>query len=130
MTLGSAGIAPASPSIGFRVPPSIIETLIGIGMTAPATDRSTITTTRRSGTEIDVSFGRAAPHAVEPRSAYGESITADGKPWRGALLLAALGVVYGDIGTSPIYTFRECLKAGSDGEAVLGLLSLVFWSLT
>ncbi len=50
---------------------------------------------------------------------------------RGALLVAALGIVYGDIGTSPIYTFRECLKAGgSDPEAIMGLLSLVFWSLT
>ena len=54
------------------------------------------------------------------------------KPVHGALLLAALGVVYGDIGTSPIYTFRECLKAAStnNAETVLGLLSLVFWSLT
>ena len=49
------------------------------------------------------------------------------------LLIGALGVVYGDIGTSPIYTFRECLKAigsgGADPEGVLGMLSLVFWSL-
>ena len=49
------------------------------------------------------------------------------------LLIGALGVVYGDIGTSPIYTFRECLKAVGSGsaaaEAVLGILSLVFWSL-
>ncbi|MBV9630059.1 MAG: potassium transporter Kup [Xanthobacteraceae bacterium] len=54
------------------------------------------------------------------------------KPVHGALLLAALGVVYGDIGTSPIYTFRECLKAAgtNNAETVLGLLSLVFWSLT
>ncbi len=54
------------------------------------------------------------------------------KPVHGALLLAALGVVYGDIGTSPIYTFRECLKAAgtNNSETVLGLLSLVFWSLT
>jgi K+ transporter len=54
------------------------------------------------------------------------------KPENRLLLLAALGVVYGDIGTSPIYTFRECLKAGgaASSEAVLGLLSLVFWSLT
>jgi KUP system potassium uptake protein len=54
------------------------------------------------------------------------------KPVHGALLLAALGVVYGDIGTSPIYTFRECLKAAgtNNPETVLGLLSLVFWSLT
>jgi KUP system potassium uptake protein len=52
-------------------------------------------------------------------------------PMRRALIIGALGVVYGDIGTSPIYTLRECLKAagGAAPEAVLGLLSLVFWSL-
>jgi KUP system potassium uptake protein len=49
-----------------------------------------------------------------------------------ASLIGALGVVYGDIGTSPIYTLRQCFKATGEGlnpEAVLGLLSLVFWSL-
>ena len=49
------------------------------------------------------------------------------------LTLGALGVVYGDIGTSPLYTLRECFSA-STGIAptlpnVLGMLSLVFWSL-
>ena len=39
--------------------------------------------------------------------------------------------MFGDIGTSPIYTFRECLKSSGNAgnEAVLGLLSLVFWAL-
>ena len=53
-------------------------------------------------------------------------------PMRRALVVGALGVVYGDIGTSPIYTLRECLKAaggGSATEMVLGLLSLVFWAV-
>ena len=53
-------------------------------------------------------------------------------PMRRGLIIGALGVVYGDIGTSPIYTLRECFKATAEGaapEAVLGLLSLVFWSL-
>ncbi|MGH8135494.1 MAG: potassium transporter Kup [Steroidobacteraceae bacterium] len=50
------------------------------------------------------------------------------------LALGALGVVYGDIGTSPLYAFRTCF-AGIDGMAptpanVLGVLSLIFWSLT
>ncbi|MBI3507180.1 MAG: potassium transporter Kup [Proteobacteria bacterium] len=47
------------------------------------------------------------------------------------LTLAAVGVVYGDIGTSPLYTLRECLNAGAGlGEgSVLGILSLIFWSL-
>jgi KUP system potassium uptake protein len=51
---------------------------------------------------------------------------------RRALVIGALGVVYGDIGTSPIYTLRECLKGAGGGnasEVVLGLLSLVFWAL-
>jgi xanthine dehydrogenase YagR molybdenum-binding subunit len=53
-------------------------------------------------------------------------------PMRRALVIGALGVVYGDIGTSPIYTLRECLKGAGGGnasEVVLGLLSLVFWVL-
>jgi KUP system potassium uptake protein len=49
------------------------------------------------------------------------------------LSLAALGVVYGDIGTSPLYALRECFH-GEYGIAasrahVLGVLSLMFWSL-
>src|SRR5664279_2638768 len=53
-------------------------------------------------------------------------------PMRRALVVGALGVVYGDIGTSPIYTLRECLRTSGGNnasEVVLGLLSLVFWSL-
>lgn len=47
------------------------------------------------------------------------------------LALAALGVVFGDIGTSPLYAFRESLRGGLDvSEAnVLGVLSLIFWAL-
>lgn len=49
-----------------------------------------------------------------------------------ALSLGALGVVYGDIGTSPLYALRECFVVGTKPEPhnVLGLLSLFFWSLT
>jgi KUP system potassium uptake protein len=52
-------------------------------------------------------------------------------PVRAALLLGALGVVFGDIGTSPIYAFREALKAagGPSEAAVFGVLSLVFWAI-
>jgi KUP system potassium uptake protein len=50
------------------------------------------------------------------------------------LALGALGIVYGDIGTSPLYTIRECFHgthAISLNEAnVFGVLSLVFWSIT
>jgi len=52
-----------------------------------------------------------------------------------ALTLGCIGVVYGDIGTSPLYAVREAVTAavGTDGEAttgaVLGVLSLIVWSL-
>ncbi|MDE2591974.1 MAG: KUP/HAK/KT family potassium transporter [Actinomycetales bacterium] len=46
------------------------------------------------------------------------------------LTLGALGVVYGDIGTSPIYAFNESVHAGGYSRAeILGVLSLVFWTL-
>src|ERR1700719_3301860 len=52
-----------------------------------------------------------------------------------ALTLGCIGVVYGDIGTSPLYAVREAVVAavGVDGEvtrtAVLGVISLIIWSL-
>ena len=56
-----------------------------------------------------------------------------GRIW--ALALASIGVVYGDIGTSPLYAFKEAtahaMEQGLSGpHAVLGVLSLILWSLT
>src|SRR3954453_8229101 len=54
---------------------------------------------------------------------------------RGAVAVGALGVVFGDIGTSPLYALKEAAKAAGGGgsaptpEAVLGALSLILWSL-
>jgi len=52
---------------------------------------------------------------------------------RTSMVLAALGVVFGDIGTSPLYAMRACLTHGSGvdvtPENVLGVLSLIFWAL-
>jgi len=52
------------------------------------------------------------------------------------LSLGALGVVYGDIGTSPLYALKECFSPAShhhasaaDPEQVFGVLSLMIWSL-
>ena len=58
-----------------------------------------------------------------------------------ALTLGALGIVFGDIGTSPLYTVAECFARDEHGEvrhhalpvteaSVLGLLSLIFWAMT
>ncbi len=54
---------------------------------------------------------------------------------RSALTLSALGVVYGDIGTSPLYALREAVRASSGTEIpteteVIGALSIIFWALT
>ncbi|MDX1950837.1 MAG: potassium transporter Kup [Verrucomicrobiota bacterium] len=60
--------------------------------------------------------------------------THNGRSKMGGLVLGALGVVYGDIGTSPLYALRECFhgshKIPVTPENVLGVLSLIFWSLT
>src|SRR5690348_1254555 len=51
-----------------------------------------------------------------------------------ALTLGSIGVVYGDIGTSPLYAFREAVVAASESgpitrDVVLGVLSLILWAL-
>ncbi|HEY7470900.1 MAG TPA: potassium transporter Kup [Gemmatimonadota bacterium] len=60
------------------------------------------------------------PHAESPRAVA-------------LLALTALGVVYGDIGTSPLYAIRECFfgphRVPVSEANVLGILSLVFWTL-
>ena len=44
--------------------------------------------------------------------------------------IGALGVVYGDIGTSVLYAFKECLHHGLHGDReIIGVLSLIIWSL-
>ena len=62
-------------------------------------------------------------HPDYPATAYCDDVYA----------FAALGVVYGDIGTSPLYAIRECFHgehAVALNEAnILGVLSLMFWSL-
>src|SRR4051812_35722742 len=62
--------------------------------------------------------------AAAPAHAHGKT---------GALALAALGIVFGDIGTSPLYAFKECVSkehALTLAPAnIYGLLSLIFWSL-
>ena len=50
-----------------------------------------------------------------------------------ALMLAAIGVVFGDIGTSPLYALKECFSPDHgipySREAVLGILSMLFWAV-
>ena len=71
--------------------------------------------------------GHAAPSAEEEREGPPRPTSLP------ALSLAALGVVFGDIGTSPVYTFRECFNPDHGvalvPENVLGVLSLIVWAL-
>lgn len=62
------------------------------------------------------------------------AVTTTARKGTSALALAAIGVVYGDIGTSPIYALREAMRAASGAmpsdTEVLGILSIIIWSLT
>ncbi|GLK87989.1 potassium transporter Kup [Pseudomonas turukhanskensis] len=59
--------------------------------------------------------------------------SAPGKSSTISLMIAAVGVVFGDIGTSPLYTLKEVFNphygVRADHDGVLGILSLIFWSL-
>jgi KUP system potassium uptake protein len=73
-------------------------------------------------------------HAYEPAAELPTTVHA--QPTKRALsrqTLAALGVVFGDIGTSPLYAFRQCFTAPSGvtnvESNIFGILSLIFWSL-
>ena len=80
-----------------------------------------------------------SPHTRELTTEYSITREADGthhashQASMAALALAALGVVFGDIGTSPLYTLKECLHAAGGMQAsvddLFGILSLMFWSL-
>ncbi|WP_437985325.1 potassium transporter Kup [Sorangium sp. So ce117] len=79
---------------------------------------------------------RPVPAAERPASspmAERAHLGSSKKMW--PLMLAALGVVYGDIGTSPLYAMKECFSPSSPHHVaptpanVLGVLSLMFWSL-
>jgi len=67
----------------------------------------------------------SSPRASESNSFSCKTIT---------LAVAALGVVFGDIGTSPLYTLRECFRSEHaiplTETNVYGVMSLIFWSLT
>src|SRR5262245_39447850 len=73
-----------------------------------------------------------APASLTSATSESDHGHVQGKLW--ALALGSIGVVYGDIGTSPLYAFKEAtshaMKHGLTGtEAVLGVLSLIIWAL-
>jgi KUP system potassium uptake protein len=71
---------------------------------------------------IIMANAESAGHTAPQKSEQGSHSTQG----LGVLTLGALGVVYGDIGTSPIYAFREALHAASGGAAVAD--ARIFWA--
>src|SRR6185312_9611533 len=101
-------------------------------MSAPAEHRPAWR--RPAGREVTPTTSPPASDVLPVRSAPVPP-TEDGKPRATAgLALLALGVVYGDIGTSPIYAFRACLSPEygtvPSRADVYGLVSLIVWALT
>ncbi len=78
--------------------------------------------------------GSSAPETGQPPLTHYEAPSAtDSGFW--TLTLGSIGVVYGDIGTSPLYAVREAVVAATSGgaateDAVLGVISLILWALT
>ncbi|MEM6266044.1 MAG: potassium transporter Kup [Pseudomonadota bacterium] len=70
----------------------------------------------------------AAPAHQPPAGGHGHSAS------KSALAIGAIGIVFGDIGTSPLYAFRETFigphPLALDTPHVLGVISLIFWSMT
>lgn len=94
----------------------------------------------------DTAAGSRHPSDVEgapPRDGEAPSPAAGGEPGHGpsqagfwGLFIGSVGVVYGDIGTSPLYAFREAMAAAMhhapgtpSRDIVLGVLSLILWAL-
>lgn len=75
----------------------------------------------------------SAANAFEQPNAGTPAPQGHGKATHRALILGAIGVVFGDIGTSPIYALREAIghaQKGVGGElAIIGVVSLAFWAL-
>ena len=72
-----------------------------------------------------------------PVSAYADTRSARTRtPAQAALVVGALGVVFGDIGTSPLYTLKTVFDpadphpVAATRESVFGIVSLIFWSVT
>src|SRR3954447_20244538 len=77
--------------------------------------------------------GSAPVTEVSETSDPGHQRAPEGSKQLFTLALASLGVVFGDIGTSPLYAVRECLSrahgVSSAPENVFGIVSLIFWAL-
>src|SRR6266516_2540746 len=72
------------------------------------------------------------PDAAARPTAAVNGARADDAGTAQSLMIAALGVVYGDIGTSPLYAIKQCFPDAASVTAprIFGVLSLIVWALT
>jgi KUP system potassium uptake protein len=73
--------------------------------------------------DTDIGMTETLQHAGLPRQ--------EARKQAAAAVLTALGVVYGDIGTSPLYGLKQAVQAGGapTPDTVMGIVSLILWSL-
>jgi hypothetical protein len=86
---------------------------------ASGADQGTLPETSPASAVPDAALAPAAPSARPPSAPRSSPLAAaayggrpGGHPTSSLLYLAAFGIVYGDIGTSPLYAFRECFTVG------------------
>jgi KUP system potassium uptake protein len=81
--------------------------------------------------DVSAATAMAESPLLDPQGGSSHHVTLDGR--MAALTLGALGVVFGDIGTSPLYAMRETVQATAGALpgplAIMAALSLIFWSL-
>ena len=85
--------------------------------------------------ELPPDSNQAAGSAIDPAATRSDRLTGHQRAGVGVLTLGALGVVFGDIGTSPLYALQTVFHADhgavpTSQSAVYGVLSLVFWAVT
>jgi KUP system potassium uptake protein len=134
-TVAETATEPESASVAETATETESET---VAETATATESETETVAETPPAEpapvTRAPKSSAAKPSVVPRSLSARHAIHGGhSTGLGALCLTALGVVYGDIGTSPLYALRECFHGDHavtpTPANVLGVLSMIFWAL-
>jgi KUP system potassium uptake protein len=96
---------------------------------------SDTTSAPQTGAAQDTSTSSPNVNPSDPHASEAEAVSSHGHGKEGfmALAVGSVGVVFGDIGTSPLYAMREALfhtREGTNAElAIKGVISLVFWAL-
>jgi KUP system potassium uptake protein len=133
----ASGAAPDLSRVGADVSPPMFPRRCFPADVSPGQRRATIRTLNHGqaigGLHGRRSWGKTAPTFVTvPDDMIDDTSSVPQKAQRRGLILGALGIVYGDIGTSPLYTLRECFLQAElkiDTATTLGVLSLIFWAL-